>query len=176
MKDAKGHGSEKRGGSGIGGTESYDPKIHGVGTTPAHAAGVNNVGRPAPKISDAALAVIRNTPPGGGGSVTPGGQQPTAGYMVSLPSRTKDLEVGELQGPNARNILNAYAQTHSDAFSNPAMHFGLWHDPDTKKMSLDPSENIMGRRAAIAAGRERNQKEIWDVKNKVGIKTGGTGT
>ena len=155
MKDAKGHGSNPRG---------------------THTEGVDNVGRPAPKISDAALDVIRNTPPGGGGSVTPGGQQPTAGYMVSLPSRTKSLDVGELQGPNARRILNSYAQTHSDAFSNPAMHFGLWHDPDTKKMSLDPSENIMGRRAAIAAGRERNQKEIWDVKNKVGIKTGGTGT
>ena len=155
MKDAKGHGSNPRG---------------------THAEGVDNVGRPAPKISDAALDVIRKTPPGGGGSVTPGGQQPTAGYMVSLPSRTKSLDVGELQGPNARSILNSYAQTHSDAFSNPAMHFGLWHDPDTKKMSLDPSENIMGRRAAIAAGRERNQKEIWDVKNKVGIKTGGSGT
>ena len=155
MKDAKGHGSNPRG---------------------AHAAGVDNVGRPAPKISDAALDVIRKTPPGGGGSVTPGGQQPTGGYMVSLPSRTKSLDVGELQGPNARNILNAYAQTNSDAFSNPAMHFGLWHDPDTKKMSLDPSENIMSRRAAVAAGRERNQKEIWDVKNGVGIKTGGTGT
>jgi hypothetical protein len=155
MKDAKGHGSNPRG---------------------AHAAGVDNVGRPAPKISDAALNVIRNTPPGGGGSVTPGGQQPTGGYMVSLPSRTKELEVGELQGPNARNILNAYAQTHADAFSNPAMHFGLWHDPDTKKMSLDPSENIMSRKAAIAAGVARNQKEIWDVKRGVGIKTGGTGT
>jgi hypothetical protein len=157
MKDAKGHGSEKRGGA-------------------AHETGVQNVGRPAPKISDAALNVIRNTPPGGGGSVTPGGQQPTAGYMVSLPSRTKELEVGELQGPNARAILNAYAQTHADVFSNPAMHFGLWHDPDTKKMSLDPSENIMSRKAAIAAGVARNQKEIWDVKRGVGIKTGGTGT
>ena len=155
MKDAKGHGSNPRG---------------------AHAAGVDSVGRPAPQISDAALAVIRNTPPGEGGSVTPGGQQPTAGYMVSLPSRTKELEVGELQGPNARAILNSYAQTHSDAFSNPAMHFGLWHDPDTKKMSLDPSENVMDRATAIRLGQERNQKEIWDVKNGVGIKTGGTGT
>jgi hypothetical protein len=42
-------------------------------------------------------------------------------------------------------------------------------------MSLDPSENIMSRSAAVAAGVARNQKEIWDVKNKVGIKTGGTG-
>lgn len=158
MKDAKGHGSNPRGGSS------------------AHSSGVDQVGRPAPTISDTALDVIRKTPPGEGASVTPGGQQPTAGYMVSLPSRTKELEVGELQGPNARGILNAYAQTHSDAFSNPAMHFGLWHDPDTHKMSLDPSENVMDRATAIRLGQERNQKEIWDVKNGVGIKTGGSGT
>lgn len=95
--------------------------------------------------------------------------------MVSLPGRTQSLDAADLAGPNARGILNSYAATHADVFANPAMHYGGWNDPDTHKMSLDPSENIMSRSAAVAAGVARNQKEIWDVKNKVGIKTGGTG-
>jgi hypothetical protein len=44
------------------------------------------------------------------------------------------------------------------------------------RFSLDPSENIKDRKAAIASGVARNQKEIWDVKNQTGIKTGGSGT
>jgi hypothetical protein len=157
MKDKGGHGSNARGGA-------------------AHQAGVQQVGQPAPKTSDAAMKVITSTKPGGGFSVTPQGTQPSGGYMVALPSRTTAVDPHDLSGPGARDIIDKYTQSHADVFgNNPNMHIGGWLDPDTKKLSLDPSENIQDRAKAIASGISRNQKEIWDVKNGVGIKTGGTG-
>lgn len=164
-KDAKGHGSEKRGGSGA------------RDQAPAHSAGVQAVGRSAPQVSDAAMGVIRGAAPGTGFSVTPGGAQPTDGYMVSLPSRTQSVDQAALSGPGGRDIINQYTATHADVFGgNPAVHIGGWNDPGTKKMSLDPSEQFKDRGKAIAAGVARNQKAIWDVKNKTEIPTGGSGT
>jgi hypothetical protein len=155
MKDAKGHGSDPRG---------------------AHAGGVEQIGKSAPKASDAAMKVITATKPGEGFSVTPQGTQPSRGYMVSLPSRTMAVDPSALSGPGARDIIDRYTQTHADVFGgNPNMHIGGWLDPDTKKLSLDPSENIQSRKAAIAAGVARNQKAIWDVKRSKEISTGGTG-
>jgi hypothetical protein len=155
-KDAKGHGSNARG---------------------AHSSGVDQVGKPAPQVNDAAMKVISSTKPGEGFSITPGGSQPTDGHMVALPSRTQDVDPAALSGPGGRAIIDAFTAKNADVFSgNPNMHVGGWLDPDTHKLSLDPSENIKDRKTAIASGIARNQKEIWDVKNKTGIKTGGSGT
>jgi hypothetical protein len=155
MKDAKGHGSDPRG---------------------AHSSGVNKVGV-IPKVTSGAMAIIRNTKPGEGFSITPSGKIPPTGYMVSLPSRTTSVNPPDLQGPHAQDIINGHMKQNADVYTNnPNMHIGGWHDPDSKMMSLDPSENIKDRATAVRLGQERNQKEIWDVKNGVGIKTGGTGT
>ena len=155
MKDAKGHGSNPRG---------------------SHASGVDQVGR-APKVNDAAMNIIRGTKPGEGFSVTPGGKTPTTGYMVALPSRTTSVNPADLHGGRAQDIINGHMQANADVYSNnPNMHIGGWHDPDSKMMSIDPAENIKDRSTAIRLGVERNQKAIYDLKNKRDIETGGTGT
>ena len=192
-KDAKGHGSEARGARatiGDRGQISYDPNdprqvriIQDAATKAAseargaHSAGVDQVGKGVPQVSDAAMRVISGTPPGGGFSVTPDGKQPpNSGYMVAQPSRTTPVDAADLTGPRAKDIINSFTAKNADVFrDNPKMHIGGWLDPDTHKMSLDPSEHITDRATAVAAGVARNQKKIWDVKNKVEIDTGGTG-
>jgi hypothetical protein len=63
MKDAKGHGSNPRGGDGGG----------------AHSSGVSRIGQP---VSSAVLDTIRQNPDGF--SVSLNGDQPKSGYMVAL--------------------------------------------------------------------------------------------
>jgi hypothetical protein len=155
MKDAKGHGSDPRG---------------------SHSAGINKIGV-IPKVNSEAMGVIRNTKPGEGFSITPSGKVPTEGYMVSLPSRTTSVNPADLHGARAQDIINGHIKQNADVYANnPNMHIGGWHDPDSKKMSIDPSENIKDRSTAIQLGAERNQKAIYDLKNKTDIATGGTGT
>jgi len=155
-KDAKGHGSNPRGGP----------------QGPAHQVGVNSVGKAPPPVTKTALDTIRQNP--GGFSVTPGGRQPTGGFMVSIPGRTQLLDEADLAGPRAAEIVNQFTSKNADAFgNNPNMHIGGWTSGG--KVYLDPSENIHDREAAIAAGRQRNQIAIWDVANQKEIPTGGTG-
>ena len=146
MKDAKGHGSGPRG---------------------AHSAGISAIGKPVPVVPTA-LAMMRNNPQGF--SVTPGGQKPTSGYMVSVPGRTQFMAPGD-----APDRATAFARQNSDLFQTKAMHIGGWHDPATGKFHLDPSENIKDRATAKAAGRARNQIGIYDVARRKFISTGGTG-
>lgn len=151
MKDAKGHGSEKRGGA-------------------AHQYSVNRLPQ-APFVSKAALDIIRKNPQGF--SVTPGGKQPTTGHMVAIPGRELKLDMADLASSRGHAIVAQHIATHADVYSNSNVHLGGW--AHAGRLSLEPSENIRGRRAAILAGRERNQIAIWDVKNKREIPTGGTG-
>lgn len=153
-KDAKGHGSNPRGGSA------------------PHQAGVNNVGKKPPTVSKLAVNTIRNNP--GGFSVKPNGAQPTSGHMVSVPGRTQYVDAKDLAGPQGQKIIDGFVQKNSDLFgNNPNMHIGGWTNEG--KVSLDPSENIANRDRAISEGRARNQIAIWDVKNSAEIPTGGTG-
>ena len=145
MKDAKGHGSD------------------------AHGAGVQQVGQPIP-VAKAVANVIQQNP--NGFSVTPSGQTPTGGYMVAVPGRTRFVNPGEV----TPNHVAEFANQHADLFrNNPNMHVGMWHDPATGKVHLDPSENFRDRKTAVAAGRSRNQIGIWDVRKQRTIPTGGTG-
>lgn len=152
-KDAKGHGSNPRGGVG------------------AHAQATDQVGRDS--ISAKVLDVIRNSPDGF--SVTPQGTTPTGGYMVALPGRSQILSAGDLHGPNGQGIINDYARKNADVLRQPGAHIGGWQDSATSKVHLDVAHNIPRQRDAIAAGKTRNQIAIWDVKRKREIRTGGTG-
>ena len=152
MKDAKGHGSDPRSGGGA-----------------AHQSGVNEVAPTKVAVHPNVADIIKRNP--NGFSVDPRtGRQPTSGYMVAVPGRTQLLNAGEL----SEHHVDRFAQTHADVFQNPNMHIGGWEHEG--KVYLDPSENIPGRAAAIAAGRERNQIAIWDVKRQRAIPTGGSGT
>ena len=152
MKDAKGHGSDPRGG--------------------AHSSGVESVGRQV-TVSPKVLETIRNSP--GGFSITPDGQQPTNGYMVSIPGHSQIVSESDLAGPRGKDIMDSYAKTHSDALSQPGAHFGGWTDKEAGKTYLDVSQNIPKLATAYSLGVNRNQIAIWDVAGSKEIPTGGRG-
>jgi hypothetical protein len=158
MKDALGHGSDNRGG--------------GQQQAPAHQGKVNQVGRPV-TLSPAVLATIQNNP--GGFSITPKGQQPESGYMVSIPGHTQIVNEADLAGPHSQDIMNKYASDHADALSRTGAHIGGWTNKDEGKTYLDVSQNIKNKNAAVNVGTKRNQIAIWDVKKSREIPTGGTG-
>ena len=153
MKDALGHGSTPR-------------------NAPGHMQGVLNSTRPI-KVKSQVLAHIQANP--GGFSVTPKGKQPSGGYMVSVPGRTRIVSESDLAGPNGHAILQDFANRNSDALRQPGAHLGGWTDKETGKTYLDVSHNIGNRNRAISAGKSRNQIAIWDVKHGREIRTGGTG-
>lgn len=149
-KDALGHGSNPRGGA-------------------AHQAGVNEIAKPI-IVHPSVANTIKGNP--NGFSVHPTtGAQPSGGYMVSVPGRTRLLDPSEVSADR----VHSFAAANADVFRNPNMHIGGWHNSEDGKFYLDASENIKGRNAAIAAGRARNQIAIFDVKNRREISTGGTG-
>ncbi len=150
-KDAKGHGSDKRG---------------------FHNAGINAL--PNIKLHPSILKTIVKNP--GGFSVKPkSGAQPKSGYMVSMPGHTKIVSEQDLKGPNGPALIAQYAREHAGALLTPGAHIGGWTDKATGKTYLDISHNIRSQQAAISAGKGRNQIAIWDVKRSREINTGGTG-
>jgi hypothetical protein len=154
MKDAQGHGSNPR------------------GKQSAHMKGVMKATKPI-KVKPEVLAHIQANP--GGFSVTPRGQTPENGFMVSVPGRTRIVNESDLSGPNGHAIINDYAAEHSDALRQRGAHIGGWTDKETGKTYLDISQKIGSRSRAISAGKKRNQIAIWDVKKGREIRTGGTG-
>jgi hypothetical protein len=151
MKDAKGHGSNKRG---------------------AHMAGILRATNPI-KVKPEIVDHIRKNP--GGFSVTPTGRTPQSGYMVSVPGRTKIVSESDLSGPHGHEIISRYAAEHSDALRQPGAHIGGWTDKASGKTYLDISQRIGNRNAAVRTGQKRNQIAIWDVKKSREINTGGNG-
>jgi hypothetical protein len=150
MKDAKGHGSDPRGG----------------GST--HQNGVKHVG-----VSDAVLNMIRSNPHGF--SVTLDGKTPSGGYMVSLPGSSRIVRAADLAGENGRGIINDFAVRNAGALMQPGAHIGGWTDRHSGRTYLDVSQNIPGRFNAIQEGKKRNQIAIYDVRRGREIRTGGTG-
>jgi hypothetical protein len=180
-KDAKGHGSEKRGLTSaaqekVALNKAADKNLYHKADddrkVPAHQEGVNAIPKAAPPITEKAHAAIAEGAKAGGFSVTPRGESPTSGHMVALPGRTLSVPTEQFKA-NPRSYVEPFVKSNADVFRNPAMHVvGGEHEG---RMHIDPSENIPNREKAIAACKERNQIEIWDVKHNRGIPTGGTG-
>lgn len=151
MKDALGHGSNPRG--------AHASKLEQIGNLRLH-----------PNV----LRVIQKNP--WGASVKPQtGKQPTSGFMVSVPGRTRYVEATELSGPKGEKIVRDYGRVNSDLLQNDNAHIGSWTDDATGKTHLDVSENIKNISEAYRAGKQRNQISIWDVARKRLINTGGSG-
>jgi hypothetical protein len=150
VKDAKGHGSNKRG---------------------SHATGVSQVGQPV-QFSPAVLAKMQALLARKGGfSVRPSdGASPKSGYMVSLPGHSHVSDSGITP-----ETLRQFGMQHSDALSAKGAHIGGWTDAATGKTYLDVSHKFSDRGRAIEAGKARNQIAIYDVKRGKDIRTGGTG-
>lgn len=148
-----------------------DGKWGAGGAGGGHSAGVNSVGKPV--VHPSVVETIRNSPEGF--SVTPSGESPTKGYMVSIPGRTKILDKGALAGHAAQGIIDDYARKNADVLGKSGAHIGGWHDKDSGKVYLDVSQNVASQREATKLGKLHNQIAIWDVKRKREIHTGGTG-
>lgn len=137
----------------------------------AHQNGVGEVGRDS--VDPRVLNVIRSNP--NGASVSPRGDVPTRGYMVSVPGRTLKLSDRDLRGPGAQGIISDYARKNSDLLGQSGAHIGVWRDKVTGMTHLDVSRNISRQREAIRTGRSSNQIAIYDVRRKREIRTGGKG-
>lgn len=153
MKDAKGHGSDGKGG-------------------PAHMRGVMKATGKIQVKPEVVQHIQRNP---GGFSITTQGKTPTGGYMVAAPGRTKIVSESDISGPGGHRLIEQYARENADALRQPGAHLGGWTDQSTGKTYLDISHNIKDRDRAVSAGVKRNQISIWDVKNGREINTGGTG-
>lgn len=134
------------------------------GAAGSHAAGVNQVGRPA--VTPKALSLIRRAP--NGISVTPQGETPKGGYMVSVPG-SRIISARE----DPQHVIDEFARANAEALKTPGTYIGSWKNAG--KNYFDVSHNISDRNAAIQAGRARNQIAIFDVKRGREISTGGTG-
>ena len=150
MKDAKGHGSNPRGG------------------TAAHGTGVDKVGRPL--LSSAAVQHILSHPEGF--TVGLKGEQPANGYQVAIPGHALTAPLGEAGHGEA--ALQAWAQQHASAVKQ-AGFVGGYLNKSTGNYEIEPSQNIKNRNAAVRTGTSRNQVSIWDVRKGREITTGGTG-
>lgn len=151
MKDAKGHGSDPRGGA-------------------AHQTGVSQIGQPIP-ISPKAIQIIKANA-ASGFSVTPGGLVPKTGFQVAVRGRTDEQP---LDMKNLAASIAAHVQANRDVYSSPNTYIGGWKSPYDGRVHLEPSRNIQPRDVAEHLGVFRNQVSIWDDKNAREIMTGGTG-
>jgi hypothetical protein len=75
------------------------------------------------------------------------------------------------------DLITAFIADNADKLSEPGMHLGGWHDPESNKVYLDVTEVFPkgSLDAAMAAGTARNQIAITDLSTFKSIKTGGTG-
>lgn len=96
------------------------------------------------------------------------GQQ---GYSVSIyPERSLILE----QAPTPE-VVQDYISTHRDLFADPRNKIGSWWDKESGKHYIDVVAVLPDRDAAIALGKQYNQKAVFDLSALEEIPTGGTG-
>lgn len=102
---------------------------------------------------------------------------PTSGYMIGAYSdRETWLSSEDSNDPIKRKQKIAeFIENNKDALSKPNMHLGTWKDPETGKICLDISERETDEARAMAKGRERNQKAIFNLSDMEDVDTGGTG-
>lgn len=88
---------------------------------------------------------------------------PKQGYMVSLP-RERGLEfvAGYSFLKNRPEYLAAFIKKNMDLVTgSDNLYFGGWAEDG--KFFLDVSENIIGRKEALLAGKDREQYGIFDI-------------
>lgn len=93
-------------------------------------------------------------------------------YVVSLyPDRS--LVLSPDQVTPAR--VSQFIKDNQDLLSNKENSIGTWHDKSSGKVYLDVSFATPNRAMAEFAGKQYNQKAIWDLKKMEEIPTGGNG-
>ena len=145
-----------------------------------------------------ASALVSRAEATGGFSYRPGASKanrtPTDGFMVSHDPKAGFGHVIEIEKMAMRDPPPSRAELREEIKSavkdwlaksmtkiqgKDDHYLGGWfernEDGTPKALHLDVSQHFPSKEKAVAAGRERNQLAIWDVKNKAEIDTGGTG-
>lgn len=99
-----------------------------------------------------------------------------SGYAVSEhPERSMTLSADKM---NARDI-DGWMRKNADILSDPAVHVGAWHDPNTNQVWLDVvhvfPNTSSGKAAATKAGKRSDQIAMFHLDDRTPIPLGGTG-
>jgi len=129
-----------------------------------------------PPVASAALKAAH----AGGGTLEPQtGKSITTGVAVALDPKYSKVIPGEdwfSDDDKAEAALMQWMDDNHEVFqANPKVKVGIWHNPETNDVWLDPSEVVDDRDQAIQLGRQRNQISVYDIGAGEEIPTGGTG-
>ena len=126
------------------------------------------------------LQMIQSTIEDGGGTFKfQTGDVPQGGIAVAVRGGTfqYSLDAAKADPQAMAQHLSEHIENTIGKFSD-ADHFGLWVEPaedGTMHIWADPVNVVEDKANAIKLGKERNQKEIFDLNTFTSIKTGGTG-
>lgn len=107
---------------------------------------------------------------GGGATIDPAtSKHVTEGYAVSLEGHSSVTPAKEFFSGSPPKGAQIFANWIKQAkttglLDNPAVKIGLWHDPESKNIFIDASEQVMNRSKAIKLGKQRNQIGIYHLK------------
>lgn len=107
---------------------------------------------------------------GGGATIDPAtGKHVTEGYAVSLEGHSSVTPVEEFfsgKPPKGVRILADWIKKAKSEglLDNPSVKIGLWHDPESKNIFIDASEQVMNRAKAVRLGKKRDQIGIYHLK------------
>lgn len=107
--------------------------------------------------------------PGGGATVDPAtGKHVTEGYAVSLEGHSSVTPVKEFfsgRPPKGAKILADWIKNAkaTGLLDKPEIKIGLWHDPESQKIFIDASEQVMDRAKAVNLGKKRDQIGIYHL-------------
>jgi hypothetical protein len=87
------------------------------------------------------------------------------GYQVAL-----GREFEQTVNPNKQEFIQAYKDT-TKKFGKKG-DIGTWYDPDTKKISIEPSQVMSNKQKAIEIGKKRKQFAVYGFKEGKSFKTG----
>lgn len=122
-----------------------------------------------PERSRAIIDRIRDT---GGLTLDPlTGREPTAGYCINEVGECPKIPDAEFFNPTTgHQSLNDFLTAHADWFTAAqGKHIGMWHDTSNGVVVLDRVDVVEDLDDALALGKARNQRSMWDAKNAVEI-------
>lgn len=115
---------------------------------------------------EVARTVIDRVRTSGGLTVNPTtGREPTSGYCINEVGDCPKIPESEFfDYDTGRAALHNFLTEYDQWFTGPgSKHIGLWHDKDNGVVVLDRVDVIEGLDEALALGRARSQRSMWDV-------------
>jgi hypothetical protein len=84
------------------------------------------------------------------------------GFAVAIPGAEENHPPGY---PIARAHIQHYEQRHQQFLSQPGVHLGGWHDPESSRRAFDTSEIFSDRRHAKVAMVARGEDAMTNMSN-----------